>query len=199
MPVYIILSAAVLVGLFVFFLTLIRVIFIRLIGIYARFGAGSGSHFLVVPPFCLRISFNLFFLACKRKLPLLSPVSVLWLCLLFLFYNFTIARPPCQTGGRSVYSTYNYLRYLSIKIGARAKRQKSLVYQRFSAFSPSVFRPFSMYKNCPHNVQVLPPMMYKDCPLNVQTLPPYNWISTAVYAFPSLMALYPFIYRSFFQ
>ena len=42
----------------------------------------------------------------KRKLPLLSPVSVLWLCLLFLFYNFTDARPPCQTGGRSVYGTY---------------------------------------------------------------------------------------------
>ena len=82
------------------------------------------------------------------------------------------ARPLCQTSGCSVYSTYNYLRYLSIKIGARAKRQKSLVYQRFSAFSPSVFRPFSMYKHCPHNVQVLPPMMYKDCPLNVQRLPP---------------------------
>ena len=112
------------------------------------------------------------FLACKRKLPLLSPVFILWLFLLFLFYNFTDARPPCQTGGRRVYSTYNYLRYLSIKIRARAKRQKSLVYQRFSAFSPSVFRPFSMYKHCPHNVQVLPPMMYKDCPLNVQTLPP---------------------------
>ena len=42
----------------------------------------------------------------KRKLPLLSPVFVLWLCLLFLFYNFTDARPPCQTGGRSVYGTY---------------------------------------------------------------------------------------------
>ena len=58
-------SAAVLGGLFVFFLTLIRIILIRLIGICARFGAGSGSHFWVVPPFCLRISFNLFFLPVK--------------------------------------------------------------------------------------------------------------------------------------
>ena len=33
-------------------------------------------------------------------------MSVLRLCLLFLFYNFTDARPPCQTGGRSVYGTY---------------------------------------------------------------------------------------------
>lgn len=49
-------------------------------------GLALALIFWVVPPFCLRISFNLFFLACKRKLPLLSPVSVLWLCLLFLFY-----------------------------------------------------------------------------------------------------------------
>lgn len=137
----------------------------------------------------------------------ISPLSVCGFLLMCCFWPVNAcrcshsidARPLCQTSGCSVYSTYNYLRYLSIKIGARAKRQKSLVYQRFSAFSPSVFCPFSMYKNRPHNVQVLPPMMYKDCPLNVQTLPPYNWISTAVYAFPSLMALYPFIYRSFFQ
>ena len=110
----------------------------------------------------------------------ISPLFVCGFLLMCCFWpikglrwlNSIEARPPCQTGGRRVYSTYNYLRYLSIKIRARAKRQKSLVYQRFSAFSPSVFRPFSMYKHCPHNVQVLPPMMYKDCPLNVQTLPP---------------------------
>lgn len=69
-------------------------------------GLALAFIFWVVPPFCLRISFNMFFLACKRKLPLLSPVFVLWLRLLFLFYNFTDARPPCQTGGRSVYGTY---------------------------------------------------------------------------------------------
>lgn len=69
-------------------------------------GAGSGSHLDISPLFRLRISFDVLLLACKRKLPLLSPVSVLWLCLLFLFYNFTDARPPCQTGGRSVYGTY---------------------------------------------------------------------------------------------
>ena len=110
----------------------------------------------------------------------ISPLSVCGFLLMCCFWpikglrwlNSIEARPPCQTGGRRVYSTYKYLRYLSTKNRARAKRQKSLVYQRFSAFLPSVFRPFSMYKNCPHNVQVLPPMMYKDCPLNVQTLPP---------------------------
>ena len=109
-----------------------------------------------IPPFRLRISFDVLLFASK-----------------WARCSHSIdARPLCQTSGCSVYSTYNYLRYLSIKIGARAKRQKNLVYQRFSAFSPSVFRPFSMYKHCPHNVQVLPPMMYKDCPLNVQRLPP---------------------------
>ena len=51
------------------FSLLLEIIRIRLIRICARFGAGSGSHFWVVPPFCLRISFNLFFFACKRKLP----------------------------------------------------------------------------------------------------------------------------------
>ena len=119
-------------------------------------GAGSGSHLDISPLFVCGFLLKCCFLAskwgrCSHSID---------------------ARPLCQTSGCSVYSTYNYLRYLSIKIRARAKRQKSLVYQRFSAFSPSVFRPFSMYKHCPHNVQVLPPMMYKDCPLNVQTLPP---------------------------
>ena len=147
-------------------------------------GAGSGSHLDISPLFVCGFLLKCCFLASKWGARCSHSID---------------ARPLCQTSGCSVYSTYNYLRYLSIKIRARAKRQKSLVYQRFSAFSPSVFRPFSMYKHCPHNVQVLPPMMYKDCPLNVQTLPPYNWISTAVYVFPSLMALYPFIYRSFFQ
>ena len=141
------------------FSLLLEIIRIRLIRICARFGAGSGSHFWVVPPFRLRISFDVLLLASKCGCRCSHSID---------------ARPLCQTSGCSVYSTYNYLRYLSIKIQARAKRQKSLVYQRFSAFSHSVFRPFSMYKHCPHNVQVLPPMMYKDCPLNVQTLPPYN-------------------------
>ena len=72
-------------------------------------GLALALIFWVVPPFRLRISFNVLLLACFRpvkKSPLLSPVFVLWLCLLFLFYNFTDARPPCQTGGRSVYGTY---------------------------------------------------------------------------------------------
>ena len=51
MPFYIILSAAVLGGLLCSFSLLLEIIRIRLIRIYARFGAGSGSHFWVVPPF----------------------------------------------------------------------------------------------------------------------------------------------------
>ena len=122
-------------------------------------GAGSGSHFGYIPPFRLRISFDVLLLASKCGCRCSHSID---------------ARPLCQTSGCSVYSTYNYLRYLSSQKRAMAEPRKSGLYQGFSAFSPSVFRPFSMYKHCPHNVQVLPPMMYKDCPLNVQTLPPYN-------------------------
>ena len=132
-------------------------IFVLQISVKQSRGAGSGSHLGYIPHFRLRISFDVLLLASKCGCRCSHSID---------------ARPLCQTSGCSVYSTYNYLRYLSTKNRARAKRQKSLVYQRFSAFSPSVFRPFSMYKNCPHNVQVLPPMMYKDCPLNIQRLPP---------------------------
>ena len=127
MPFYIILSAAVLGGLFVFFLTLIRIIWIRLIRICARFGAGSGSHFWVVPPFCLRISFNLFFFACKRKLP-------------FSIILRTLGRRVKRAG-----AAYTVLTILTVPINffvALGCRQKSPHYQGFRRFCACFFVVF---------------------------------------------------------
>ena len=110
----------------------------------------------------------------------------------------TRARCVKQAGAAYTVPIITYGTY-QVKNGQGLNLEKVACIKGFRRFRALISRPFSMYKNRPHNVQVLPPMMYKDCPLNVQTLPPYNWISTAVYALPSLMALYPFIYRSFFQ
>ena len=80
----------------------------------------------IYPPFRLRISFDVLLLACKGACRCSHSID---------------ARPLCQTSGCSVYSTYNYLRYLSSQKRARAKRQKkpcvSTVFGVFAlCFSP---------------------------------------------------------------
>ena len=127
MPFYIILSAAVLGGLLCSFLLLLEVFLIRLIGICARFGAGSGSHFWVVPPFCLRISFNLFFLACKRKLP-------------FSIILRTLGRRVKRAG--AAYTVLTILTVPIIFFVALGCRRKSPHYQGFRRFCACFFVVF---------------------------------------------------------
>lgn len=67
---------------------------------------------------------------------MLSPVSVLWLCLLFLFYNFTDARPPCQTGGRSVYGTYDTYSTYQVFCGSGLTSKKPVLSSVFGVFAP---------------------------------------------------------------
>ena len=109
------------------FLLLLEVFRIRLIGICARFGAGSGSHFWVVPPFCLRISFNLFFFACKRKMP-------------FSIILRTLGRRVKRAG-----AAYTVLTILTVPINffvALGCRQKSLYFQGLRRFCACFFVVF---------------------------------------------------------
>ena len=87
----------------------------------ARFGAGSGSHYWVVPPFCLRISFNLFFFACKRKLP----------------FSIILRRSAAASSGRAQRIRYLlYLQYLSIFLWLWVVVKKARIIKGFGVFAP---------------------------------------------------------------
>ena len=127
MPFYIILSAAVLGGLFVFFFTSTQNDPYTLDWDLRPFWGWLWLSFLGCPPFCLRISFNLFFLACKRKLP-------------FSIILRTLGRRVKRAG-----AAYTVLTILTVPINffvALGCRQKSPYYQGFRRFCACFFVVF---------------------------------------------------------
>ena len=135
-------------------------------------GLALAPIFWVVPPFCLRISFNLFFLACKREIA--------------FFYNLTDARPPRQAGGRSVYGTYyTYSTYqFFVALGCR---QKKPALSRVSAFLRLFFRRVLVHNYCTFSTQ-LSHVWYTIIARSVHKnrTPCYGCISMPITLLPSL-------------
>ena len=150
------------------FSLLLEIIRIRLIRIYARFGAGSGSHFWVVPPFCLRISFNLFFFACKRKLP-------------FSIILRTLGRRVKRAG-----AAYTVLTILTVPINffvALGCRQKSPYFQGFGVFAP-------VFSSC-FGTQLL------HVQYTIIARPVYNYCTFSTQRLHVLLWLYIYAYNAF--
>lgn len=106
-------------------------------------GLALALIFWVVPPFCLRISFNLFFLACKKEIAV-AVAGVRSLAVVAAF-SLSLIQYIESAAVRQAKADARYIIYYIYNIYSDfAKVRKSPMYQGFSAFlprfSPPIFR-----------------------------------------------------------
>ena len=107
------------------------------------YGAGSGSHLGYIPPFRLRISFDVLLLACFRPVKK-KPVAVAGVRSLAVLAAFSLSLIQYieSAAVRQAKADARYIIYYIYNIYSDfPKGQKSPMYQGFSAFLPRFFPP----------------------------------------------------------
>ena len=139
-------------------------------------GLALALIFWVVPPFRLRISFNMFFLACKEK-PVAAPPAA---------FILLIGQPPRQAGGRSVYGTYYTYSTYQFFCGSGLSSKKPAL-SRVLAFLRLFFRRVLVHNYCTFSTQ-LSHVWYTIIARSVHKnrTPCYGCISMPITLLPSL-------------